>query len=49
MLANVVIYSIAIIGDTFVRIALRKFLVEQIADGDYDGSLGVWLFEWGGI
>ena len=39
MLANVVIYSIAIVVDAFVGIALGKFFPENVTNGDNDGCL----------
>ena len=38
MLADVIIYSIAVVVDTFVRIALWEFLPEDVKNGDDDRS-----------
>ncbi len=45
MLANVVIYSIAIVVDAFVGIALGEFLPEDVTNGDDDGCPGLLLVE----
>lgn len=45
MLANVVIHSIAVIVDAFVRIAFWESFPENVTNGDDDRSSGFLLVE----
>ena len=45
MLTDIVIYSIAVVVDAFVRIALGEFFPKDVANGDDDRRSGFLLIE----